>query len=226
MARLIFRTLLTGVIFAAILFAPIRTFHWPRAWAFLALMALFTTISYSLLLPTRLDLLLERSRVRSQRGQPLADRLVLLMYKLSMGVVLVFISRDVFWYHLLPPPPLWVSGIGLVGFAAGWALVTMVWLQNPFAAVVVKNQSERDHRVITTGPHAIVRHPMYAALIPLFPGACLFLGSTAAALATLVPLAVLVFLRIPVEERFLRRTFPEYEEYMRRVRYRVIPGVW
>ena len=76
-----------------------------------------------------------------------------------------------------------------------------------------------------TGPYAVVRHPMYAGAAPLIVGMGLWLGSYAGALLAAVPIAVLV-LRIKTEERLLRRELRSYEDYTRRVRWRIVPFVW
>jgi protein-S-isoprenylcysteine O-methyltransferase Ste14 len=223
--KLIFRTLLTGFIFALILFGPIDTLDWPRAWVFLGILAAATTATYTLLFPTHKGLLLERQNARMQKGQPLADKIILLVYKLLMGSCLVFITLDVHRYHIFHPPGILVSGLGLLCFLAGWWWISWVFYTNPFAAPVVKYQAERQHHVVTTGPYAIVRHPMYAGLVPVFAGAALFLGSYAAAVLMILPLGALA-IRIGVEERFLKEKLEGYEEYTRQVRYRVIPGIW
>jgi len=82
-----------------------------------------------------------------------------------------------------------------------------------------------DQRVISTGPYAIVRHPMYT-------GGMLFLLATPVALASwwgLIPaalLCVVVVVRLLDEERFLIKNLPGYAEYRHRVRWRLVPGVW
>ena len=89
----------------------------------------------------------------------------------------------------------------------------------------VRHQEERGHSVVTTGPYRIVRHPMYAGLAALMLGMGLWLGSWAAAAASLLPTSILAA-RIVLEERLLRRSLPGYPEYASRVRSRLIPGLW
>jgi len=81
------------------------------------------------------------------------------------------------------------------------------------------------HQVIDTGPYAVVRHPMYASAISYLVGMPLLLGSWYGLVA--VPLLVAGLApRAVLEERVLRRELPGYEDYMRRVRFRLVPGVW
>jgi protein-S-isoprenylcysteine O-methyltransferase Ste14 len=131
----------------------------------------------------------------------------------------------VFHYHLLPKPNVSVSSLGMALVILGWLIITLVFRENAFAAPVVRHQAERDHKVVDTGVYAIVRHPMYAGIFLFNVGMALWLESYAAAIATLVPISVLA-LRILFEERFLRRELAGYEDYTRRVRYRLVPFVW
>ncbi len=84
--------------------------------------------------------------------------------------------------------------------------------------------SLRQH-VIATGVYRLVRHPMYSGGFLFIFGTPLWLGSYAATLAGLAT-ALLLVIRIPIEERFLRRELPGYDAYTQRVRYRLLPGVW
>ena len=96
---------------------------------------------------------------------------------------------------------------------------------NKFFEPLVRIQTDRGHRVIDTGPYAIVRHPGYVLGYPLFLGMPLALGSFWALIpaALLCPLLVT---RTVWEDRTLREELPGYKEYAQRVRYRLVPGVW
>jgi len=118
-----------------------------------------------------------------------------------------------------------VGAVGLVLFAAGWTMVALALRENAFAAPIVKRQEERGQFVVQTGPYRLVRHPMYAGAIPLMTGMPLWLGSVAGVLLAVVPLTFIV-LRLLIEERVLRLELPGYDEYARKVRWRVIPFVW
>jgi protein-S-isoprenylcysteine O-methyltransferase Ste14 len=137
----------------------------------------------------------------------------------------ILTALDVFRLHLLPEPGVLVSSLGLVLFVGSWFLITRVLRENAFASAAVRYQEERDQRVIDTGPYAIVRHPMYAGAIPLVLGLPLWLESYAAVLAGLLVCGVMST-RVPLEERFLLSHLPGYAEYVRRVRWRLIPGLW
>jgi len=90
---------------------------------------------------------------------------------------------------------------------------------------VIKIQNERGQHVISTGPYAIVRHPMYAGGALYMIGMPLLLGSGLGLLVLPLLLGALS-VRIFIEQATLRKGLPGYGEYTRRVRYRLVPGVW
>jgi protein-S-isoprenylcysteine O-methyltransferase Ste14 len=94
---------------------------------------------------------------------------------------------------------------------------------NSFAASNIR--VEKGQKVIDTGPYAHVRHPMYAGAIWLFVGMPLALGSWWS-LGLIVPLMTVLLWRLLDEERILQRELPGYRDYMRRVRFRLLPFVW
>jgi protein-S-isoprenylcysteine O-methyltransferase Ste14 len=134
-------------------------------------------------------------------------------------------AADVFHLHALPKPLSTVANGGIVLFAMGWVLKSLVLLSNPFATPAVRVQRDGSHAVSSAGPYRFVRHPFYAADPLIFFGLSLWLESYLAALCTVVPLALIVA-RLQLEERLLQRQLPGYSEYSTRVRYRLLPGVW
>ena len=115
------------------------------------------------------------------------------------------------------------EGVADILILAGYGFFVRVLVENRFASRIVEVDPEQ--RVITTGPYAIVRHPMYVAVGIIYILSPLALGSFWATLPALLVILVLVA-RIVNEEKVLLRDLPGYLEYMQRVRYRLIPGVW
>jgi protein-S-isoprenylcysteine O-methyltransferase Ste14 len=229
-ARMFTRRLVLGIfwntlVFGAALFLPAGTLDWWRAWALLGVLLVASAITMFAVFRTRPDLLRERLRGVIQKGQPPVDRVIVLLFVFAYGLSLVFIPLDVFRFHLLPKPNVVVSSLGLALVIAGWWIISLVFKENAFAVPVVRHQTEREHKVVSTGVYAVVRHPMYAGIFLFNVGMALWLESYAAALLTLVPIGLLA-VRCVFEERFLRRELPGYEEYMQRVRYRLVPFVW
>jgi len=96
---------------------------------------------------------------------------------------------------------------------------------NAFLSTVVRIQAERGHYVVTTGPYAYVRHPMYAGMVLTFWGVPLLLGSWWALLPGSLN-ALLFVIRTALEDRTLQAELPGYADYVRKVRRRLVPGVW
>jgi protein-S-isoprenylcysteine O-methyltransferase Ste14 len=212
-------------IFGLLLFLSAARLNWWRAWVFLGVVFVATLVTMLAVFRDRPDLLRERSKGLIQKGQPVADRVAVLIFMVTFNCLIAFIPVDVFRLHLLRPPGPFVSAFGLLLFLAGWWIIALSFAANAFAIPVVKHQTERQHVVVDLGVYRFVRHPIYSGVVLLMIGMALWLQSYAAALLSIVPSAALVA-RIFVEENFLRRELAGYEEYTQRVRYRLVPYVW
>jgi protein-S-isoprenylcysteine O-methyltransferase Ste14 len=222
--------LVAGVVFnvafyALLLFVPAGTLYWWRAWVFLIVTVAVMVVAIFSILADSADLFSQRAKGVIQKGQPLWDRVLVILLVVSYVGQIIFIPLDVFRFHLVPKPGELVSSLGLGLYAAGWWIMTLAMKVNPFAVPVVRLQEERHQRVIDTGVYAAVRHPMYAGFVPMVVGPALWLGSYVAALLAIVPIAVLA-VRSVFEERFLKRELKGYDTYTEKVRYRLIPFVW
>jgi protein-S-isoprenylcysteine O-methyltransferase Ste14 len=224
-ARLVLSVLGYVALFAALLFGPAHSWRWPAAWALLGVLFVARAVGTIALYRGNPGLLRERARVPLHREQAGVDRILLPVFMASFAAQVAFVSFDRWSLHLLPAPALWVRWLGLTAFVLGWYIVHLALRANSFAVTVVRHQPERGHEVVTTGPYSVVRHPMYAGLVPVTIGLGLWLGSSAGAIAGLVPVALLA-IRIVVEERFLRQSLPAYADYTEAVRWRLVPGVW
>jgi protein-S-isoprenylcysteine O-methyltransferase Ste14 len=106
-------------------------------------------------------------------------------------------------------------------------ILFMQWTMrtNSFAVPAVKIQKERGQTVITTGPYAFARHPLYFAALFYVAATSLVLGSWWG-LATVRLVALGFAIRIPVEEKALCEGLHGYGDYARRVRWRLVPFIW
>ncbi|HUN57585.1 MAG TPA: isoprenylcysteine carboxylmethyltransferase family protein [Candidatus Binataceae bacterium] len=224
-ARRIAGVVFNVVIFGVLLFGPAGTLNWWRAWVFLGVVLIATVTMMTTVFRGNEELLKERFKPPIQKDQPLADKIVLMVFVALFFALIVMIPLDVFRWHWLAGPGTVVSWLGLALFAGGWWLIAISLKTNPFAAPVVKLQAERRQTVIASGPYRLIRHPMYSGGVLLMIGIPLWLGSYAAALFAAVPILVLA-LRIIFEERFLQRELKGYTEYEAKVRYRLVPFLW
>ena len=205
-------------VLAAMFFIPAGTWNYWQAWAYMAV--LFVPMSFVLayLLAREPDLLERRLRLKEK--EPEQKAIILLSYPFFLAAFLLPGLDRRFGWSAVPP---WLVLAADVIVLAAYGMVFRVMRENRFLSRVV--EVEPGHEVITTGPYAAVRHPMYAALIPLYLFSPLALGSFWALLpAAFIPLVIIA--RIFNEERVLGRELAEYRRYARRVKSRLIPGVW
>ena len=200
---------------------------WPAAWTFLGVMGVWTSCWVGWLAvarPTSFAVRRQGLVAKSEKKQPLIDALGVCFYAAWMLGWFIAIPLDVFRFRLLPPPPMIVQGLGALMTLGGIAIAYSAVAQNRFAAPTIHDQSGEGQVVIQTGLYAIVRHPFYAGGAIVYPGTALWLGSYAAAIAS-ISFLLLTLARIVIEERYLRENLSGYDEYAQRVRSRLIPGL-
>lgn len=222
-AKWLLQTLIWLVGMGALLLIPAGTLHWPAAWVFLVTIAVISIASGWWLARTDPELLAERMRVAGQQDQPVADKIFMLV----LGIVLVvwLIAMGLEHRQHSPASPVSLQVLGFAMLLLSTLFIMWVMHENSFAAPVVKVQRERGHHVISTGPYAWVRHPMYTGGILFCVGIPLLLGSWWGLLISPI-FAVLFGVRAGIEERELIAGLPGYSDYATRVRYRLLPGVW
>ena len=115
--------------------------------------------------------------------------------------------------------------LGLIGFAIGMALTTWAMLVNSFFSSAVRLQPDRSQHVVTAGPYRVVRHPGYSGGLLLLLSIGIALGSWIA-MTPILLIVPLMVRRILIEERMLADALPGYADYTRRVRSRIVPGLW
>lgn len=222
-AKLLLQNLFWVAGMGALLCLAAGTLHWPALWVFLATIAVSGVGCGAWLAKTDPALLAERMRPVMQADQPAADKKFMLVFGCVSLVWFVAMGLDRRAHASDMPLALQALGLAMVLAATGFILWVM--RENSFAAPVVKVQAERGHHVISTGPYALVRHPMYSGAVLFCIGAALLLGSWWGVLIT-PAFAVLFAIRIGIEERTLAAGLPDYADYAARVRYRLVPGLW
>jgi protein-S-isoprenylcysteine O-methyltransferase Ste14 len=121
--------------------------------------------------------------------------------------------------------PLGLVYPGAIAFVLGIVLIAWVLRVNPFAEATVRIQTDRDQTVVTSGPYRFVRHPMYIGAFLMYLGMPLVLGSVGALIIGISIVALMIW-RTSREDLALRQELPGYEEFTKRTRYRLLPGVW
>lgn len=201
-----------------LLFWPAGTFRYPGAWLFIALLFIPMLIVGAWLLTKSPELLEKRLSTREQQSeQKTVILLSLLMF--VCGFVLCALDFRFSWSRF----PFWGSLIAAAVMFAGYVLYARVMQENAYLSRTVEIQE--GHKLVDTGLYGIVRHPMYFATVLIFLSMPLVLGSLYGFIVFLL-YPLLLIKRIKNEEQVLRQGLPGYEDYMKKVKYRLIPFVW
>lgn len=209
------------LVMGLLLFAVAGTLRYWQAWLFLA-----TFFAASLVLTLYLVKNDPALLARRMRGGPFAERepaqKVIMSYAslLFIGLLLLPALDHRFGWSRMPPS---ASVAGDILVLLGWLGIFSVFRENSFASATI--EAAADQRVISSGPYAWVRHPMYATALVMLLGIPIALGSWWGVLIVAALVPVLIW-RLTDEERFLARNLPDYVAYQRRVRYRLLPLVW
>lgn len=213
--------LIGGLVLGLLLFLPAWTFNYWRAWVFiLVFLTCVNAIGVYLTLKNP-ELLERRKKVGPAAEQSPAQKIFMSLSFLGLLGLFVFCALD--YRFGWSPVPAAVSIAGNVLVAGGLYLNYIVFRANTFGGSTV--EVFEDQQVITTGPYAVVRHPMYAGVLVMMIGVPIALGSWLGLVVLAVILPVLI-MRILDEEKLLQKDLPGYAEYMQKVRYRLVPNLW
>ena len=198
--------------------------NWWEAWVYGLLAVLSFVVSRVLAARRHPDLIAERSRFAQQDDAQTWDKRLLPLMGVGGILVMLVAGLDA----LLDWPPnfsLPVKILALVLILGGYALTSSALIENRFFSGMVRLQTDRGQQVVSSGPYHWIRHPGYAGALLVYLVTPLFLDSAWAFLPTFFT-AVLYVLRTAWEDRFLQAELLGYRDYARRVRYRLLPGVW
>ena len=167
----------------------------------------------------------ERQKIETFKKAKAWDKVLAPLMAVSISYPMVIVAGLDHRYNWSPEFPLWSSVIGFILIAFGYAFAAWSLVENRFFFSVVTIQTDRGHMVCDSGPYQFVRHPGYAGnILPLF-GIVLALGSVWTLIPAMVALIISV-IRTVLEDRTLQEELPGYRDYARRVRYRLIPGIY
>jgi protein-S-isoprenylcysteine O-methyltransferase Ste14 len=213
--------LLLIVAVMALVFIPAGTLHYWQAWTFLAFYFV-PSLAITVYLMVKDPKLLAR-RMRGGPGAEKATAQKIIMSITSVGfiglLVVPALDHRFAWSRISADAAL--AGDALM--AIGWLAIFFVLRENSFSSSTI--EVAEDQKVISTGPYARVRHPMYAGALVMLLGMPIALGSWWGVLVLAAILPALIW-RMFDEEKFLSENLPGYIEYREKVRYRLLPGIW
>ena len=225
MVKLAIRTLRTAVVglivLGIVIFGSAGTLAYWQGWAFIIVFTISTNM-IGVYLAIKDPVLLERRLKAGARAEtrPVQKVLISLAFVGSFALLIVSVLDYRFGWSQVPA---WVSVLGNILVALGLMIDLLVFRENSYGASTV--EKIEGQRVISTGPYALVRHPMYVGVLIMVIGVPLALGSYWG-LALLLLNVPILMLRILDEEAMLRQELDGYADYARNVRYRLVPGLW
>jgi len=200
------------------LFAPAWTFDFWQAWVYLLIFSISTGLIVIYLYTHDSKLLSRRlNRIEKEDSQRKIQFLIYITY------LVLFVVSSLDHRFLWSNVPFSMVILGDVFVAIGYLIIFFVLKENTFAASTIEVSS--DHKVISTGLYAIIRHPMYLGGIVLLLGTPMALGSWWGMLP-FVFITFFIVLRLLDEEKFLSQGLSGYNEYCQKTRYRLVPLVW
>ena len=153
------------------------------------------------------------------------DKVLAPLMALSVSFPMVIVAGLDHRFGWSPGFPLWLVVLGFLLIVLGYAFASWALIENRFFSSVVRIQVDRGHVVCDSGPYRFVRHPGYAGNMLALPGVMLALGSMWTLIPAVVALIIAV-IRTVLEDQTLDEELPGYRDYARRVRYRLIPGIY
>jgi len=209
------------VVFGILIFGPAGTLSYWQGWAFILVFSICTNIIGLYLAFTDPALLERRMKVGPGAEQRPAQKVIISLAFLAFGALLVVSALD----HRLgwSTVPASVSIVGDILVALGLFIDLRVFRENSFGASTIERTAGQT--VISTGPYALVRHPMYVGVLVMVLGVPLALGSYWGLVFMAVNVPILM-LRIQDEEAMLTQELEGYVDYTRHVPYRLLPGLW
>jgi len=212
-----------GVLFVAVsLFIPAGRLDWVMGWALVGIYAIWTAANALILIPRNPELLAERAS--RQKDAKTWDTLILSVIGLSTIAKHALAGLDVRfgWTGRISMP---LQIVALTIAALGYALGTWAMAQNAFFSLVNRIQEDRGHTVATGGPYQYIRHPAYSGTFAFELATPIMLGSLWALIPGILN-ALLIIVRVALEDKTLRSELPGYAEYAQQTCYRLLPGVW
>ncbi|WP_197993134.1 methyltransferase family protein [Gimesia aquarii] len=211
----------TTVFFAILLFVPAGRLDWILGWIYVGLFIINMIINWVCLQLWNPELI--AARMRFSKGTKTWDKVWAALF--APLIIAIYIVAGLEFRDGASRLTEMAWPFGLVLFVLGSALLMWSMVVNPFFEKTVRIQTDRGHRVIDSGPYAYLRHPGYVGFMAWVLSTPLLLASAWALIPALLSV-IGIAIRTALEDRTLRAELPGYTDYTKRVRFRLIPGIW
>jgi protein-S-isoprenylcysteine O-methyltransferase Ste14 len=210
-----------AVILCIVIFFTAGTINYWQGWVFLAVFMLPSLIITIYLMKNDPQLLQRRVSAGPASEKEKSQKIIQGLASVAFIIVIIFpvIDHRLSWSVV----PFFGVIMGDVLIVAGFYVVFLTFKENTFTSAVIEVSDEQT--IISTGPYAVVRHPMYIGALILLAGTPIALGSWWG-LFTIIPISAVIVWRLLDEEKFLLKNLPDYQQYQQKVTHRLLPFIW
>jgi protein-S-isoprenylcysteine O-methyltransferase Ste14 len=213
------------LIYPLLLLGLAGDWRWIEGWIFSFWFVGFSVVTMIYLYRKDPALLAERFRQPGTGGEKGWDKYFVYAIVVLFPLWIIVMPLDAKRYGWTAEFPIWLKATGLILLIVSSFFLFRAFSDNTFLSPLVRIQTERQHRVVSTGVYGFVRHPMYLGAVCMFTGAPLLLNSLYGLLISLL-LTLVLIVRISGEEKMLANELEGYEDYRQKVKYRLIPFIW
>ena len=224
-ARFWTRLILTYLLMPLVLLLIGWDLAWWQGWLYSVLFLVIGIGSRVLAEKRHPGLMTERGKFGKDQNVKPWDKVLAPLMAISLTFPLFIVAGLDHRFGWSTQFPIWLNIVGLILITFGYTFASWAIIENRFFSSVTRIQKERGHVVCDSGPYRIIRHPGYAGNIPPLVGIALALGSVWTFIPVIIALIITV-IRTVLEDKTLQEELPGYREYARRVRYRLIPGIF
>jgi protein-S-isoprenylcysteine O-methyltransferase Ste14 len=224
-ALLVLLSIVSVLIQMPLLFLPVGRWDWIEAWIYLIIYFIFMTSNVLILNKKNPEVLINRMKTKKEgmKGRTGSDKwLFPLLSIVFIGLFLLPAFDARYGWSIVP---FYIKILGFVLLSIAFYFLFRSMLENAYASKVLDVKKESGHKVIETGPYAIVRHPMYTGFSLMGFGLALGLGSWWTLILAALAMGLLAF-RISFEEKMLSKELEGYLEYKEKVKYKLIPKIY
>lgn len=206
------------ILMGLILFLPAGTINFWQGWILIGILFVPMFVAGLILMKKNPELLKKRLNAKEEEKE---QKIVILLSGIMFLAAFIVAGLNFrFGWIVLP---MWATYIATAVFLGAYALYAEVLRENEYLSRTIEVQ--KDQKVVDTGLYGVVRHPMYMTTLLLFLAMPMVLGSVISFAIMLLYVPIIV-MRIRNEEKVLAKGLPGYEEYMKKVKYRIIPFIW
>ena len=215
--QVVFGLLLQVIVF----FYAAGTLNVPSGWLYFEVYSVYLLVNMIIFLKLSPEVIAARSEIKFEKNW---DKIFAIVYLICMLLIPAVAGLDLgrFYWSILGFE---FAYLGLVLFVIGAAFSSWSIIENKFFETAVRIKKERGHKVVSSGPYAIVRHPGYVGIMLIYLASPLIFGSGYASIPAIM-LAVAFVFRTYFEDRMLYEELDGYKEYIQKVKYRLMPGIW